>query len=405
MPLAAPLQNKAPSVLLGGSSMRLPLLAAATLAVTVGTACNTTSFRSESPKVNAKAPAKEDPKTPKKADATLKLACEDGKGEAHLVTDLKGTGETQVRLEGEFCGIEPTAANGKLTVLFGLDFSGSMKTNHPTVGDTSGRLGAANAIVSKLEADLHDGIDLNIGILPFGAAAEPLVAPQPLAAFKTQLTAATICRSDSGDTTYDAAFQGATEALKTVEGAKVVYFVSDGLPTSSGTGILTGIGTLGGLQAIYDAGKKAAEGLRALPDLTLNTIFLGSTTGIGTAGVDPQTYLEEITGDKDHVKVVQNAQDLAAAIVKFETPDPVTLEKDAASGIVDAGSLGKETIKLASLEADPDREGVWTFVTEPFALFGDAKKAVKNELTFLVKTADGKEYKATAEVSFQVEAE
>ena len=161
-------------------------------------------------------------------------------------------------------------------------------------------------------------------------------------------------------------------------------------------------------KAVYDAGRAAAEGLRGLTDLTLNTIFLGTAGdqgGLGSAGYDAQTYLEEITGDKDRVRLVTNAEDLAAEIVKFDTPEAVSLDKDSVSASVKASAFGKSDIKLSSLEQDPTREGVWTFVTEPFALFASKKKPVENEVTFTVTGADGKAYKATAVITFAVEEE
>lgn len=380
------------------------LLVATLMSTLVGAGCNDTAFKSQNPR-KAEAQTARDPK---KSDAALKLLCEGGKGEARLVTDLKGSEATSVRLEGEFCGIPDGSASAKLTMLFVLDVSGSMRDNDPLVGDSCGRLAAGIAIVNKLEQELRDGVEINVGLLAFGSQALPLVEPQPLASFKTQLTSATLCRDDGRGTNYEAAFAGAKDALDDVEGNKAVYFISDGLPTESGTGILTGLGGFGDAKAIYEAGAKAAAELRGLPDLTLNTIFLGAGSGTGgldTAGYDAQSYLEEITGDKDRVRLVTSADDLAAEIVKFDTPEAVTLDKDSVSATVSAPAFGKTPIKVASLEPAPGRDGVWTFVTEPFTLFGTKQKAVANEVVLTVKGGDGKDYRATAVINFAVEDE
>lgn len=379
---------------------RLATVAAMGL-MTLLSACNDTSFKSQNPKRGADVTVKEPDR--KSSDATLKLACEDGKGDAHLVTDLKGTEATMVQLEGEFCGIPAGTSTGKLTMLFVVDFSGSMIANDPLVSGSCGRLAAAKAIVTKLEAQSSDNVEIKVGLNPFGASALPGIAPVDLAAFKAQLTPEALCRDDGGDTNYEAAFVAANDTLKATDGQKVVYFISDGLPTSSGTGPLGGI--FADETQVYAAGRKAAETLRELQNLTLNTIFVGGSTPGGATSVDPQTYLEQITGDKAKVRVVANAEDLAAEILKFDTPDAVALDPDSVAGTVSASAFGKNDIKVASLTLDPAREGVWLFVTEPFALFGDRKKAVDNDVTLTVRGADGKDYKATAVIKFAMDAE
>lgn len=370
-----------------------------------GTGCNDTSFKSETPRKEESATVRKPEKPKKQSDATFKLECKDGKGEAKLVTELKGTEGTTVKLEGEFCGIPTGTSTGNLTVLFLLDFSGSMRDNDPLVAGRCGRLDASEAIVAKLEADLQDGVELKIGMLPFGSSALPIIATQPLASFKAAMTAATVCRNDGRETNYEAAFVGATKALKDVQGTKVVYFVSDGLPTVSGTGLFGGIGATDA--QVLDAGRKAAAALRAIPDLTLNTIFLGNIAGIpgGDTTFNPQTYLEDITGNKDHVRLATNAADLAAEIVKFDTPEAVSLDAASVNGTVTASAFGKNDIKLESLKQDPSREGVWIFVTKPFTLFANKAKPVTNDVTFTVKGGDGKDYKATATITFEMDAE
>src|SRR5690349_4994429 len=89
-------------------------------------ACNNTSFKSAPNKRAA------DAVTPPPAEEKVfRLACQGNQGVARLVQDVKGNARTQVRLEGEFCGIETPVATGTMTVLFIVDYSGSMLNNDP----------------------------------------------------------------------------------------------------------------------------------------------------------------------------------------------------------------------------------------------------------------------------------
>jgi Mg-chelatase subunit ChlD len=380
----------------------------------VAMACNSTDFKSATPKQPN--PAKEDvPQTKPPVSKTFKLACEKtGGGEAHLVEQVSGDARTQVRIEGEFCGISEVEAKGNLTVLFVVDLSGSMQANDPTVLGSCGRLKAAEALVDKLKTSVKPGLRIDVGLLPFGDYAKTGVEPKTLAEFEAELTEDAFCDTTGGATNYEAAFVGAKAMLDGRDGAKAVYLISDGLPTNAGTtpGSLP-VDPLAPLDEqlaqVEKAGLDAAEALRkGDKDLTLNAIFLGAAdpgaTGLpGAVGTDPEEYLKKITGDAERVRLVKNADDLAQEIVTLETPDVASVDKDSASGDVKAAQLGEKKLALASLEKDPNREGVWTFVTEPFELYGKAGAPISNEITITVKSTDGKVHKATAQLDFALE--
>lgn len=379
--------------------------------------CGETSFKSGNNKKSADLVKPKDP-----VHNTLKLKCDDANGSAKLTTAFAGDNRSQVKIEGEFCGVEESTSEGKLTVLFVVDRSGSMEENDPLTDGSCGRLKAAEALVKKLEGSMKPGIGIDVGMQPFGDLATTAVSVQSLAAFKASLTTALFCDNGDGATNYDDAFRAAKTTLESVEGPKAVYFVSDGLPTRAGSDPFGGFSlpTLGQstediLKDVQDKGVKAAEALRALPGVTLNAIYLSgsaasgptvpTTTVVpGLSGIDPQIYLEQIAGAKERVRLATDADALAAQIVTLETPEVFGLEKESANGSVASATFGQKTLKLATLEKHPSRDGVWTFTTEPFPLFGgNTGSTTDNDITVTVKASDGKTYTATAKVAFKVQ--
>lgn len=366
-------------------------------------ACNKTDFESNNGKrsgENAQGKA---------SDKVLNLECSPGEAKAQLVTDLTGALKTSVKLSGEFCGVSSNATNGELTTLFVIDISGSMKFNDPLTNSSCGRLRAAEAIVEKLEAEVAKGAVINMSAVQFGSVSVPAVTPRSLADFKASLTPQTFCLDNGEATNYEAAFTEAKTMLAPVEGTKVVYFISDGAPTVASTLFVTDD------QAIYDAGRRAAEALRAAdPKMVLNAIYIEekpvtdplfdpSTTAIVPPLVAPATYLEQITGSKDRVRLVTNVNEIAAEIVTFDTPDVVTLDKDSVAGTIEADGLGRGKIEIASLEPHPTKDGVWIFETEAFELYGTTTDTTTNVVTLTIEGSDGKTYTAEAEINFGIE--
>jgi hypothetical protein len=364
------------------------------LAAVAAQGCNQTSFQSGA----EKKPGEQVAPVLQPTQKNIKIPCKDG--ESKLVTTLSGSSKTSLVVDGEFCGIPGNTETGKLTAFFVLDFSGSMQENDPIEAGSCGRLKAAQAIVAKLESSMKDGIELSAGFLQFGDKALPPFSPEGLDSFKSHLTEAKFCENTRSATNYQAAFDAAKDVLDQVEGHKVIYFISDGMPTvsaSSSGNIFTGKID----PKVYADGIKAAESLRKLKDLTLNAVYLGANVGLegAPASFVPETYLEQITGDKKNVKLATNADALAAEIVKFETPDVSELDTASAKGEVSAAGFTTKTFAVKNLVKDPTKEGVWTFSTDSIDLFASNSKSVANNIKITIKGSDNKTYEALATVT------
>src|SRR5690606_3369192 len=151
---------------------------------------------------------------------------------------------------GEFCtlSLDATPGNG-LSVLFAIDHSASMLNVDPGNGfSTCGRLEAGQTLVSSLEQQIQalsntgaNPAGVQVGLVTFGNTGKVVTQFTPLESFKSSLTFDNFC----GDpniiryycTNYDDAFQKAKDAFQGVAGAKVLYHLSDGLPSMSGAGL------------------------------------------------------------------------------------------------------------------------------------------------------------------------
>jgi uncharacterized protein YegL len=374
-------------------------------------ACNQSNFAGGGAKRGADAKPV-DPKQDadsRKSERELKLACENGQSEAKLVTEVTGQISTTVRLEGEFCGLGSEASGGDLTVLFVLDYSGSMSRNDPEVGGSCGRLQAGQAILSKLEAAPElDKANVKIALQAFGTTSIGAQSPRSVADFKASLTPEIFCNSAGGETNYEAGMKQAEDLLKPLSGNKVVYFITDGTPTVSNVGVPgVFVGERQTAQEVIAESLKASKSLRdGVKDLTLNVIFLGNLNAareIDLEGFDPEAFLADFAGSKDNLRVVASAGDLAAKIVTFDTPTAAEFSTDSVEGVLEAADFEAQTIAIESLEPVEGRPGVYAFVTESFELNGTTEEATKNVVTLTIKGADGKLHTAVAEIKFIVD--
>ncbi|SME95025.1 hypothetical protein SAMN06296036_102169 [Pseudobacteriovorax antillogorgiicola] len=257
----------------------------------------------------------------------------------------------ELDIEGFFC---PKQVDN-LHVLLLMDFSGSMGLhrtsrdgplapgNDPQAAENCGRLESTIALLETISAQKSIEDKVKIAMVPFaGQVVEDFVIEfVDMEEFYQNLSANNICRYIVQDhsfgldptnpgalsrerpqgkidasTNYRAAFEGAEEILKAVEGRKVVYMISDGYPTSGGRDPI---------EISIDAGERLRD---KVSNMTLNAILLGAGTQ------KAQELLEYVAGSKERVRAVASASQLADEIVVFPPPeiDPETALASYASG-------------------------------------------------------------------------
>ncbi len=325
------------------------------------------------------------------------------------------------RIKGQFC---PTSHN-KLTVLFVVDYSGSMGRhieaagqpehpgNDPQVNGSCGRLRAAQAIIGKIKAEARAGDTVEIGMVPFagGIVTNRIQKITNLPAFEALVTKDTFCQYVVQDasfgydptnpggidgptsllggllgigkvdssTNYNAAFTAAESLLTGVYGRKVTYFISDGEPTSGGADPVA-------------AGIAAGKSLRDHVDnLTVNGVLLGSI------GPSAQAVLEQVAGSPDRVRVADSADQLAAQIALF--PDASI---DAASGraTLTADPYPRADLGLHYLNPDATNPKIWVYETQAFVLLGKPGVSTLNVVEITARGADGTSYSAVVKINF-----
>ncbi len=289
------------------------------------------------------------------------------------IQTVEGPADKMIQAQGEFC---PNSL-AQLSVLFVVDFSGSMRKNDPSNGASCGRLRSAQAIVSRISAKIRPQDTVRSGIVVFSSGSQITAPMQPIQGFQSLLTVDNFCGS-AGATNYGASFQTAQQALAGITGPKAIYFITDGEPSFSQDQTQD--------QA---AGLSAAQALRAaMPDVGINAVFLNSQ-GSASAGFDPKSYLAQITGSIDKVGVVTNADNLAEEILKFALPVANIMEQSARI-LLRAVSIGQQAeVKIAKFERSPSNPNAYAYTTEPFRPFGAPGAEVLNELIVSAQDMSG----------------
>ena len=311
------------------------------------------------------------------------VACTDGADKRTI--ELSAKADQQVKLIGDLCP-NPTA---RLTILFVVDFSGSMATNDPGAADC-GRYKAVTALVDKIKKDIKTGDKVDVGMIGFADAALPVQAAKPIDQFAATTTAAMVCRSDLTGTNYAAAFNLATTTLSTVTtGRTVIYFLSDGLPNrpvDEATG--------------KTAGKVALTALNAaVKGVTTNFVLLDATNALGATG---KTYLESLAGDPAKVKIVTDANKLAEKVVELSLQG-VSLNEQSSRGELTSDGLAARAVGLLTFRKDTTRVGTWTFETAPFKLNNQGGTPFANDLRiFADEAAGGMSYNTKVTFRFSI---
>jgi len=330
-------------------------------------------------------------------DGVLWIPCgTDTKKVNEFSADFSGKKGSRVRLSGEFC---PTASASEITVLFVIDHSGSMEhpdeggPNDPTSGSGCRRLEASKVLVEKYAA--LTSTNVRVGVVNFASRARIEVPIGGIDEMRSRLDASTFCgmkKELDNLTNYEDAFSYARKALADVEGPKVVYFITDGMPTTYGNGAQSvPLSPVPG-----SAGLRAAKELREMDGVSLNALFVGYR---GKGVKDPRGYLEEITGNKDAVRVTKDADELVKAAAAINI-DPVKIALDD-TAVKIQNPAGSSDLGMARVTANPTKVGAHVWVTEPFVLVGTTDQVVKNILTATAKTSTGDSLKTVATINFK----
>lgn len=284
----------------------------------------------------------------------------------------------RLQLSGELCPVSSSSVH----ILFVLDFSDSMRTNDPTVdvgaGASCGRSKAVSAIIEKMTASRGKDDKVSAGIVGFGTTASEVSGEVDLAQFKPSAEA--LCRSNSGSTNYRAAFELAAQKLaSSTKTAKIMYFISDGLPTAGGAMTIPVIinpfdpyATINAMNQAaamnqdvhFRAGVDAATSLRSqFPAMVFNAMLLQSAAV--SLPYDPAVYLSQLTNDASRVRIVSQASQLAESAVQLLTV-PVSLDAGNVDASVSNDSGTRETLTMRQLLQSQDTKSKWIFGTSDF---------------------------------------
>jgi uncharacterized protein YegL len=337
-------------------------------------ACNKADFNSDSKtKVTPEA-------------ATLACNPDSKYSEDDLRVGVRGEKNARILINGEFCPQAPA----RLNIAFLIDFSLSMynekeeRGNDQVKNKTCGRLEAARAIIEshKQHVEAEDA-KISVSVVQFASDIEGKIEPTAIDDFDGELTTDNFCRGSTG-TNYKAAFEAVTDMLAEVNGNKVVYLISDGMPTEGGGGARENA------PRHRDAAQEAADGMRKeLKLLTYNTVYLGNIHEIEEEGFDPEKFLVDLTGAKERVKLVEKAEDLAAEILKLEKP-AVDIDTSAVTATLTADGVDPVQVGIALFKPHETKSETWTFSTEEFDVFPGSKSASRLQIS--AKDKNGETY-------------
>jgi hypothetical protein len=334
------------------------------------------------------------------------------KDEARVVTNVKG----------RFC---PTVSDN-LTVLFIIDFSGSMGPNTPDQSNmsfqaaagndprtmagaskTCGRLQAVEAILAKFKA----GDKVNVGTVTFASdiVNSHTTAPVDAQTFRTNRLAEASKLSNfcsyiapdssfanqemavananvTGATNYAAAFNRAYDFLRNVQGRKAVYFITDGRPTAGGNDPVT-------------AGKTAAARLKTIENLYFNAFFLqNKQSGLQEDKVGFDNLVQTI-GASERVVRVDSAAQLAVEVGKDQVAsfDPAQIQ----ASLTIEPYEPEADLKVLSFAQDPANPKAWVFETQTFVLLGKGDDVYTHRVKVSAKAKDGTVHTSLVKILYQ----
>lgn len=326
--------------------------------------------------------------------------------------EVTGANGTTIIFRGQFCTSELSAPKtSEVNFIYVTDFSGSMQDSSggadpKRLDGTCGRLDAAKAIATKLK-QLSTSTDprkaapsIKAANITFGTNALISAALSPLDSFiATSLTSDQFCGSSLGGTNYQTALQTAYDLASSLSGTTYVYFVSDGIPTSSGTGF----GVSNDRDIAKLKGREAAQKLTSVPNLILNIVYLKYPySGVSAAAEDPIPYLQTLLppNSSGGLKVANNAGDLVGQVGLIDLPQPGSLSQVNSMGILEANGSQRGTFGVRVQPIDPT-QGLWRFETDAIPLQGEVGAMAPYRAIVRVKTDRGESLESVLNIQFK----
>lgn len=379
--------------------------------------CNSTEFRGKKrEEVVAPQPKPTPlPKVEESTEHTINFTCRDvGNGVLATRIDLKKS--DTIVVEGDFCPDADLRIEEK-TVLFLVDFSGSMRVNDPLVNESCKRYEALQSAIQKIAASPNADRFIKVGVVGFETDSKKIVNLSIPSNVSNQITARNLCVY-GGSTNYQDAFNQSYDMIRGLPGTKDIYFISDGLPTVSSFDSVAKqrvendeyrissveIENLGfqkdapGTLAAEN-GLSAARYLREqVSGTNIIAFFLkgeDNNTSIGAPVDNPTKYLAAITGNPLNVKLVERASELVTEISDFANVPVESLNVEKPILFVDYGGDLKDRIQTSSFEKLGERKFAYRSV--PFKL---SKR--RNEYNILWKANDNRD--RVSQLSIELEA-
>ena len=297
---------------------------------------------------------------------------------------FQNSGSIDLTIKGSFCGLQNKEP---LNILFIIDHSTSMLQNDPEKNGSCGRLQAVEKTLANYKAtdNVHIGtIAFSGGIIE--ASTQPLTS---LELFQKSLMVtgrkqSTFC-GQQGKTNYEASFIRAHQAIDKLKGRKIIYFITDGIPSVSVTG-----------DDPVAAARARMQSLQTIRD----TKVLGFYLNNGPKNLAAYNTLVKIIGDQKNVIYAHSAEQLTKEISTIHTTGFVRESLKITLGPLP--HQASKTIKnMKENTAGNASKDDFDFETEPLRLTGDQSRPMEYAIDLTANDVDGGTHIGKLRVMYQ----